>query len=775
MSFSSTVRKTINDALNSSGKTAGDIIGPPSPGMDWVEYEQGMRDILFNNGKYGTNDDEVNRNWDELDDNQRRAISNQFVKQPQGSKKVNKLTDPVSQISEDAMLLPADDNGNDDSKAPSVDMSELSPSVQKTIERANKGHAVTIDPHAKPEDIEATVEARATNHLLDDDKAYAQDAYKDYFNKVGYDRDDEGTWKKNDGGDLEKRTFWDVIGDNKYYHVPDQQEYLDSFDMNPYAQPMQIDGADIMNDSLKALRDQGTDNGTLHPEALTSNTMSGSQYKIYAELTGTGRPVDDIDPYKTYSKIDEAKDHGFIPYLPDGQDSLNKMMSQELWSRPSKIANGLADIREEMTPYVIKENGNEYDGHDVEERGRTFIDNIDWNISQSNKNGETSIYADPNADHTGMDGYVNTGWVVNFEDGTSETYDGPFHVVKYGEGEGDPVIIGFNDGTEIEFNDAYDVSNSMFPTNDIRLANDGEEAIYWYPRLTLEDGQTLTYDQVLDYLTNAPGKEDSNQNIEYDFGPLNIGKPARMSEGLIEDGFAGLLPNTIDLVTGSAPYFHPLIGVPVGLSGAASVVNGQDAMGVKTDGSGDPVNQNGDSADLGTMMLANAAMPLTEVGYGRIGKTISAPFMKTIARNYGNRAWYPMLEHLSGTVGEGMEEIPGNVTEELARNGLSGAFADQAGYDDNGNVLYDSKSDRIGNFVSGIPDAFAGGAWLGTLFGLPTLPGAIGQSKANYDLNKNLKNAGVGVYRNGRKVKQGAESYPLSAEHVAYLDENWNR
>lgn len=790
MSLNDTI-KSIKDAINRAGVSTGDVIGPPSPGMTWPEYEQSMRDTLSKN-----------QAWNDANDSDRRNMSNQYI---QPSKRNDQSTIEPAQINETRELFKLDQSESDDSENGEAKSSDLIPKIeidertQQIIDRANgagsqrdNGSKLWDRPSANLNSSgqisDKKIKESTDVDLESDQSIAAQDAYKDYYASLGYNREDSSTWK-NDSGDLDTRSMSEILTTTPNVSV---DEMLEAYDMNPYAQP--YSGLNLANvgDALNAQSQRNMTDGTLHPEALTSDTMTGEQYEIFRNLTGTGRPVEDIDPYGTYSKIEEARNYGFIPYAPDGNDTLNKMHFQEITKRPTELANALAGSRTAMFDYGINMNDQTYSGKDFDKNVTTYLDKISFAQDQAQKNGETPVFTDPKADHTGMTPYTHQGYVVNMDDGDPlELPGGGFEVLKYGavnedgtpDYNNDPsIVIRFNDGTEITFDDVYDFKDNM-DVSGIRVAEKGEPEVAWYPDLVLDSGQTMSYADAIALIGDDPNFEDRDETISYDYGPLGLGKPQRHSAGLLGDGVGGLLNNTWDLTASSVPYFHPLTGVTLGIGNAATAMSGQDPRSLTPEGGRQSSEM--DNSDYASMIAANLAMPITEMGWGRIGKTVALPFANKMTQAFGNRAWYPGYEWIMGSVGEGLEELPGNAMEDIARSGLSGAFANEVDgeYDSAGNPILDRDTpidERLRNFALGKEnepgssalDAFAGGGWLGSVFGLHELPSTIAQSRANYYTNRQAKDAGVGVYRNGRKVKEGAEAYPLNEDLLKFLDEN---
>lgn len=82
---------------------------------------------------------------------------------------------------------------------------------------------------------------------------------------------------------------------------------------------------------------------------LTSDDMTGTQYIKYRDELGMGGRQD-IDPARTYSKKEEARDHGFIPFLPDSSAYAN-MTAHDMFDIPGDIGHAVGNARTQyLTP-----------------------------------------------------------------------------------------------------------------------------------------------------------------------------------------------------------------------------------------------------------------------------------------------------------------------------------------------------------------------------------------------------------------------------------------
>lgn len=601
-----------------------------------------------------------------------------------------------------------------------------------------------------------------------------QDIYNDYLTESGYDPNDSSTWEE--GSD--NRDYIGIIGDlleGKYLKPVISGEDINYDDENSYYN----DWWGVLSDLAGRNKEHAIDDGTIHPDNLSSDTMTGLQYKIYRDITGTGRDPDTIDPYAIYSKTQEAIEYGFVPHVIS-DDDWRKMQLQRMSEIPNELANELGNSRNNIFNYTINTGDQSFSGRDFEKNVTTYMDRIKYLGNETMTDDGRNIFTIKDADHTGMTPYSYGEWQVVLDDGNVERH--PHGKIKAELLEDGTILVTFPDGLNTRFNDETDFSTNLQKVG-IQIAEDGEEPIAWYPDLVLDDGQRISFADAWSIINDDPHSEDPDKRISYDYGPLGLGKPKSHSNGL----FSGdILNETWDLLAGSAPYFTIPTGVTLGLSRTASALNGRDPSSLRMDGTSRQLAEDLNDSDYLTLLMANTAMPLTEFGWGRIGKSAITPFNKFFTKHgLDERAFYPWYQHAMGTVGEGLEELPGNVVEAITQNGLGGAYANQV-YDEEGNPVYDSAGrpvldrntsfeDRKQNFFDDAWDAAASGAWLGGLFGIPSLPSTYVQSVDNWSHNRDLINEGVGLRKNGSKIKNGTADfvYPISEELDKYLDKDW--
>lgn len=348
--------------------------------------------------------------------------------------------------------------------------------------------------------------------------------------------------------------------------------------------------------------------------------------------------------------------------------------------------------------------------------------------------------------------------------------------------------------------------------------------VRYNPYLVMDDGTKISYDQALDiyYDQEAADNPDNNRddNISYDLDahsiqpfllnqmfpdanidiPLpisipNLAKPRRLSGEILQDGslnWEDMLNNAIDFTAGSIPISMRTTAWPLsitqGLSKSLAGVDpnkydpltGSDKyIASEVDDSGN-MSPTYSAQDQFFNTAGSMLVPFTEEIAGPIGGSSALeklsgelplnPTVGQVIKNFG-----------IGAVGEGLEEIVGNLFEELTSNGMSafGDYVTPSGerlFDDNGNPVVDEDGNykytdadgnpyeymtdesghvyrdqntpldrRIRNFFNpeDLANAFLGGVLVdATMQGAPTL----GSIKRAAGTGKVLKNTGVNQY-----------------------------
>lgn len=133
-------------------------------------------------------------------------------------------------------------------------------------------------------------------------------------------------------------------------HMPHQWEWMQDFNDNG-----EIDTyGDVYNDNTASFwgkpKDAVIDDGVSSTYAeITSPTMTGTQYRHYRDDLGMGGS-DDIDLTRTYSKMDEARENGFIPFIPN-TETYAEMVGKDMLDTPFQIWRNIANARMQyLTP-----------------------------------------------------------------------------------------------------------------------------------------------------------------------------------------------------------------------------------------------------------------------------------------------------------------------------------------------------------------------------------------------------------------------------------------
>lgn len=541
---------------------------------------------------------------------------------------------------------------------------------------------------------------------------------------------------------------------------PEREEYISAYKELFKNEPQYDRGS---KDPWEILRDDRFDNGSGNTESHVTNVMSGEQYIKYRQAGIPGRPIEEINPDGTYSKIDEYHNHGFIPYVPD-KEAFNNMMLQQVEAGPTKVFNEMRDVREEMFPYEATINGKTINSSNYDPQKA----NVYLRKAQDELNAEDpeSSWFDPEANHEGMTAYTPSSYAVKFPDGSTEEFPGGgYSIIKrptYNFDENgnkyivDPsVVVEFRDGSAIQFDDEDDYHASLSVTGH-RPAEENEETVYWVPDFVTDDGTRLNYSEMLSLATDDD-PEDTSDGITYDMNLGGLGTPRNMLKGITEGGNLGA--NFWDIAASSAPYFFGPTAWSSAGSNASIALSGNAPMETDEYGVGSQVAENIRPDQYLSNIGFNFAMPATERLAGNIvGKNPLIKVEPFIRRKFGGTAAEPLALSAANVLGEGAEEIVGNAFEDAANNGLLGWYANDA-VDENGNPLYDrtghvvkdlstSLPNRVSNYADDAPEAFVGGALLGGAFRAPQIVRSdIPETLRRMNYNRNLRKIGLKPFK----------------------------
>lgn len=470
----------------------------------------------------------------------------------------------------------------------------------------------------------------------------------------------------------------------------------------------------------------------LSPESRESIWMTGDRYYDYVTKYGLpGRDPSEINrsPNAIYSKQDEMEKYGFIPYLTN--EGYYKFHDDAAANAVNNTVKNLADFRRNNWGYSYNYDGNKYDGKDFDRQ---------YNIWLNNHNNEDR---QPIRDESKVK--ENAVPLAMYMTDTEGKIHYPLNkgVFKYDEETGKP-MVDFQTGNPNDnwyFDDENDFKKSLHyeeinENNPVVAAWDNAEP------LVLEDGQVIRADKAQDLYRNREQYAD--------YGPAHWGKPS-IEDPLADIGSGEILPWFVDMALGSAPLFWGPSAATQALGGAYAGWNGfkpgvQTANGEYKLLSEDPTNEERLMSATGSSIL-----PLTERLWGVAGSGAKYPFEKVVTRRNPQAVNHPLYSIPSNAWGEAVEEIPGNLVEEMTGAGTAADYFANPYYyqvDENGNVLrdendeplytledtghpiYDNQGnqirdpntswwDRLVNFLKEAPMSMLGGGLLGGVLGLP--------------------------------------------------------
>ena len=480
------------------------------------------------------------------------------------------------------------------------------------------------------------------------------------------------------------------------------------------------------------------------PESRGSLYMTGEQYKRYLDLGLPGRDPDDIRDNAIYSKQDEQENYGFIPYLPD-QASLQRFHDDAAANAVNNVFNRLTDLRRNNTTYSLNYDGNTYDAKDFNDKYNTWVDRAFDNAGKPFD--DASMVTEDSVPLT---------WVLH-DSVTNEDVYAP-------SGEAEITTDPKTGLPMIDFHTGDDKDNWYFDSEDdfnqsvgFDYAGNDYPVLSWKDMepLVLEDGQKIRADKAFDLY--------DNQNDYADYGFLDWGRPAVTNP--IEEG--GWAPWFVDMALGSAPLFWAPTAATQAIGNTYQNMQGFRA-GYQNDNGEYKLLSEDPTREQQLMTSAGSAiLPATERlwgSIGRLGRVSRLPGANRFAQKYPEIAAHPATILAEGALGEGLEEIPGNLVEEMQSSGTVGDyFADDlyyyldgngdrvyttdeanpnnpdekyyAAYDSQGKRLKDQSTDfwgRWNNFWEEAPASMLGGSVLGgTISALPYV-GEANQARGPY-------------------------------------------
>lgn len=738
-----------------------------------------VRDLLgLNNGSSGSKSD-----GDGFGGSGGSKVKTATKTQKNGGTGSNQLSKGGSSDSSPGFWQPGDDvevpsrstsESVSDNAVSALSGSESLPSVAEVKKAADERGPIEADK-AEKSDLAPSFEPSDTvAGKLDSLSGGAQttsdtnQVYESLYSGEGYDKDaDQDNW-------------WDHIAKGVFnlagFAAPTAPSYTEDGELR--AEPVEMeDPGEELGKAVDRFHDAALDDGTLNAGNLTSNWVTGEQL---AKQQAAGVPLDmsadEIDPDEVYSKRDLQLYHGYQPYTPDA-GSYWKMVASNLASAPAEAAAAVRNSRENLTDYTITIDGRSIKENDYDlDASREWLDKVneEFNDDPVLTTADGAVEYHPKTNSLALD---DDGKLVS-------DYDDDGNLRLYLEDGTYWTFTGDNKQTPAEEAQSY--------VNDLYKAVNNDGAELWKSSLddqvyTSPSGERFSYSEVSRIANDTISSEagggnyEGDDGISYDFGKFNIAKPASaMTEEITLDNIA---PQFWDILASSAPYFAKQVAIPVALSNAYMESRNINPNQIDKDGSlrqsaadiDDDTKRQLESAGYdpdkyedyykngayGEKVLADALMPLTEFGLGNIGKSalkMAKPVKKWLEK-------HPVADYVTGTVGEGIEEIPGNVMEEATNSGFTKSWYEDYLRDDDGNILRDTvgnplkaqtdnrfldintgggdggvvDGNRAGNFADDAPGAFEGGALLGGVLGLPGL--AFGVSRNKLRKAKDIENS----------------------------------
>lgn len=341
------------------------------------------------------------------------------------------------------------------------------------------------------------------------------------------------------------------------------------------------------------------DDGTKYDYAhMTSDKMTGAQYLKYVELGMGGRPVEQIDPSKVYSKRREQVNYDFIPFTPDTATYASMAVGNAL-ETPGRLGSMVGNLRETVTPdysimYGEKDNKTKISGRDFDRLSTPYLHQFQYFdafdpqrylTNQGNENTTALIREYTVPDVSGRDTYHYGGltamwanddgtYTAEFSDGSSVDVSQEYlDSISNGDGS-----VTMRDSARVPVSQAKGkVPKNLDALNDVDaiLAAASESGgspldyadVIYIPDLILSDGTRMSLDDVQRlYYDQTPGNDANDlldDDITYGFqGGIVNNKPRRLNKremferdesGRIRPDFSDVGNNAIDWTLGSLP------------------------------------------------------------------------------------------------------------------------------------------------------------------------------------------------------------------------------
>lgn len=255
-----------------------------------------------------------------------------------------------------------------------------------------------------------------------------------------------------DNGNLSMDDAWAILHKNQVLESLNSER--EARESHP-GMTRDVYAADSMNN---------VDDGTKYNYGkMTSDMMTGAQYKHYRDDLGMGGRSGYIDPNEVYSKRQESDEYGFIPFTPDWQTHAT-MAVENIVDIPARLGHQVANLRQQITPdYQISydENGEQktVSGKGFDKDAPAFMNSFYYD----RKFNPDKFLSAP------TDGSAYTTLVNQFEipdaDGNKTYHYG--HLVDVSSVPDGSVQFSFSDGSTVKTTE--DFLNSVYDGENIKM------------------------------------------------------------------------------------------------------------------------------------------------------------------------------------------------------------------------------------------------------------------------------------------------------------------
>ena len=502
------------------------------------------------------------------------------------------------------------------------------------------------------------------------------------------------------GEDLDKyNKFFDERGGLQDDYVTADKDILDSLlelsllnnSVYDRGEMSGIDAYGDLTSGLDKFANENFDDGSMRKDAVKAKYMSLPVYKEYVKAGFGGRPLEELeqmDEGTVFNKLDEARDYGFRPYIEDVGQFASWMATQGA-DDITKAYNVIGNARDLVTDAKINYGDKQYSREDFYNNVGSYFENVNKLIDDGKV--EMVDADDPSVDPE-SDMPMTVWWSFPGTDIEVASDD----ELRYQWSEDGSKLYCWLPGHEDQAVEYYGIEDYDANKPEWKMyRSEGDDPVHKYwkmPKLEYTQGDgtkvSLPYSSAEEIAQSM-----ANGSADVDWGMFNIAKDNNDRKGfgdMITSGdFSDIVPNMVDLATGSAPLFTSPTAWPMAISNAATSTQGLDPRLWN--------NKNNTyyrlSDDMtGEKYLSNIALsgtvPATEriagvIGGsgGLVGKPIQAG-LKKIGAPAAARSAVDVL-------GEGAEESVASMWEDYQVNGLKNWFA---------NPVYET--DEFGNVVT---------------------------------------------------------------------------